>query len=158
MKIQDYLLQQSKATWTEISEATNIQPKELSSDLKKLLDKKVLLTEQDRTDRRKTWYWLKDRNKALAESKRFEAIDSISSLGAHEVSFAQSEAQDRGLRAKASVFSDDLTIPKAEIQGVADKAAKSFLKGLHQLDMQDLKSSSKYTFLLTVEIGGEKAE
>jgi len=79
-KIRDYLLKHGKATWTDISTATNKQPKELASDLRKLIASKEITTEQDRKDRRKTWYMLRDKTKALAEVKRYDASEFLDSL------------------------------------------------------------------------------
>ena len=79
-EIRNYLMQQEKATWTEISNATRIQPKELSYDLRKLLDKREITTEQDAKDRRKTWYILSNKKKTEAETKRYETTEFIHNL------------------------------------------------------------------------------
>lgn len=73
-------MQQEKATWTDISNATKIQPKELSYDLRKLLDNREITTEQDTKDRRKTWYMLRSKKKALAEIRRYETTEFILGL------------------------------------------------------------------------------
>jgi len=79
--IRNYLIQQKKATWTEISDATKIkQPKELSADLKRLLDKKEITCEQGTKDRRKTWYMLTNKKKTDAEIKRYEITEFIRGL------------------------------------------------------------------------------
>jgi DNA-binding MarR family transcriptional regulator len=79
-EIRSYLIQREKATWTEISNATRIQPKELSYDLRKLLDKREITTEQDAKDRRKTWYTLSSKKKTEAETKRYETTEFILGL------------------------------------------------------------------------------
>src|SRR3990170_8829339 len=92
-KIRDLLLQQQKANWTYILEKTGIQSKELSYDLMKLIRNGEITTEQDTKTRRTTWYILKDQDKALAESKRFESIEFIQSLGP-ELNFILSKRFD----------------------------------------------------------------
>jgi hypothetical protein len=79
-KIRTYIIQQKKATWTEISNATRIQPKELSGDLKHLLNRNEVTCEQDTKDRRKTWYMLRDEKRSNAEVERFKAIEFLLSL------------------------------------------------------------------------------
>ena len=103
-KIRDLLLQQRKATWTEIQTKTCIQSKELSYDLRKLIDKKEVTTEQDVKDRRKTWYALKEKTKTIAEVKRYNAIQIMDSLKdplSFEISVPKS-----GFQAHISVFAE----------------------------------------------------
>jgi DNA-binding MarR family transcriptional regulator len=79
-KIRECLVQSKRASWTDISNATRIQPKELSYDLKKLLGSREITTEHDTKDRRKTWYMLTDKKRTKAEIKRYEATEFIFSL------------------------------------------------------------------------------
>ena len=79
-KIRDLLLELKTASWSDIQTKTKIQPKELSYDLKDLLNKKEITAEKDTKDRRKTWYKLVDDDKTKAESSRYEVIEFIESL------------------------------------------------------------------------------
>jgi hypothetical protein len=79
-EIRTFLLEKEKVTWTEISNATRIQPKELSGDLKYLLGRKEIMCEQDTEDRRKTWYILNDKKTTCAEIKLYEAKGIIVSM------------------------------------------------------------------------------
>jgi TRAP-type mannitol/chloroaromatic compound transport system substrate-binding protein len=76
-KIRDFLLSEKKATWKQIKEATGIQDKELSYDLKNLIKKEEIEAEKDMKDRRITWYKLKDKNMVMAEVKRYETTEFI---------------------------------------------------------------------------------
>lgn len=76
-KIRDVLLEKKKVTWKELRESTGIADKELSYDLKKLEANFEITWEKDRKDRRVTWYMLKNKNKALAETKRYETTEFI---------------------------------------------------------------------------------
>jgi DNA-binding MarR family transcriptional regulator len=159
-KIRDLLLQQSKANWTCIAEKTGIQSKELSYDLMKLLRNGEITTEQDTKDRRITWYMLKDQKKALAESKRFESIEFIRSLGV-DVNFAEAEAKDKEFRSKCSVFTNDEALSKEVLQKVADDMAKGVLLGLRaKITMEKLKikPSFKNAYIITLEKEVKKNE
>ena len=79
-KIRDLLLQLKKTSWTDIQTKTKIQSKELSYDLKDLLNNREITAEKDTKDRRKTWYRLVDKDKTKAESSRYEVIEFIESL------------------------------------------------------------------------------
>jgi DNA-binding MarR family transcriptional regulator len=79
-KIRDFLLEHKEATWTEIQKHTNIQSKEISNDLKNLINKGEIICEKRMKDRRKTWYMLKDERKTHTEKKRYESIKFIEDL------------------------------------------------------------------------------
>ena len=152
-KIRDLLLQQQKANWTYILEKTGIQPKELSYDLMKLIRNGEITTEQDTKDRRKTWYMLKDQNKALAESKRFESIEFIQSLGP-ELIFAEAESKMKGFHCKTSVFTDQKNVPKQNMEKIAKTMTDSFIPMLiekFELEKLKTKPSFKNAYIITLE-------
>jgi hypothetical protein len=152
-RIRDLLLQQQKANWTYILEKTGIQSKELSYDLMKLIRDGEMTTEQDTEDRRKTWYMLKDQNKALAESKRFESIEFIQSLGP-EVNFAQTESRMKGFQCKSSVFTEQKNASKKDMEKVAKTMADLFIPTLIkkiELEEPKTKLSFKNVYILTLE-------
>lgn len=152
-KIRDLLLQHSKANWTCIAEKTGIQSKELSYDLMKLIRNGEISTEQDTKDRRITWYILKDQKKALAESKRFESIEFIESLGA-DVNFAEDKAEDEEFRAKCSVFTNDKNLSAEVLRKVASDVAQGALIGLKAkiaVEKLKIKPSFKNAYIITLE-------
>jgi hypothetical protein len=152
-RIRDLLLQQQRANWTCILEKTGIQSKELSYDLMKLIRNGEMTTEQDTEDRRKTWYMLKDQNKALAESKRFESIEFIQSLGP-EVNFAQTESRMKGFQCKSSVFTEQKNASKKDMEKVAKTMADLFIPTLIkkiELEEPKTKLSFKNVYILTLE-------
>lgn len=152
-RIRDLLLREQKANWTYILEKTGIQPKELSYDLMKLIRNGELTTEQDAKDQRKTWYLLKDQNKALVESKRFESIEFIRSLGP-EVIFAQAESRMKGFQCKSSVFTEQKNASKKDMEKVAKTMADLFISTLIrkiELEKPKTKLSFKNVYVLTLE-------
>ncbi len=152
-RIRDLLLREQKANWTYILEKTGIQPKELSYDLMKLIRNGELTTEQDAKDQRKTWYVLKDQNKALVESKRFESIEFIRSLGP-EVIFAQAESRVKGFQCKSSVFTEQKNASKKDMEKVAKTMADLFISTLIkkiELEKPKTKLSFKNVYVLTLE-------
>ncbi len=152
-RIRDLLLREQKANWTYIQEKTGIQPKELSYDLMKLIRNGELKTEQDAKDQRKTWYMLKDQNKALAESKRFESIEFIRSLGP-EVNFAQAESRMKGFQCKSSVFTEQKNASKKDMEKVAKTMADLFIPTLIkkiELEKPKTKLSFRSVYVLTLE-------
>ncbi len=152
-RIRDLLLREQKANWTYILEKTGIQPKELSYDLMKLIRNGELTTEQDAKDQRKTWYVLKDQNKALVESKRFESIEFIRSLGP-EVIFAQAESRMKGFQCKSSVFTEQKNASKKDMEKVAKTMADLFISTLIkkiELEKPKTKLSFKNVYVLTLE-------
>ena len=152
-RIRDLLLQEQKANWTYILEKTGIQPKELSYDLMKLIRNGEITTEKDTKDQRKTWYVLKDQNKALAESKRFESIEFIRSLGP-EVSFAQAESRIKGFQCKSSVFTEQKNASQKDMEKVAKTMADLFISTLIkkiELEKPKTKLSFKSVYILTLE-------
>jgi len=152
-RIRDLLLQQQKANWTYIQEKTGIQPKELSYDLMKLIRNGEITTKQDTEDQRKTWYMLKDQNKALAESKRFESIEFIYSLGP-EVNFAQTESRMKGFQCKSSVFTEQKNASKKDMEKVAKTMADLFIPTLIkkiELEKPKTRLSFKNVYILTLE-------
>ena len=152
-RVRDLLLREQKANWTYILEKTGIQPKELSYDLMKLIRSGELTTEQDAKDQRKTWYMLKDQNKALAESKRFESIEFIRSLGP-EVNFAQAESRMKGFHCKSSVFTEQKNASKKDMEKVAKTMADLFIPtliGKIELEKPKTKLSFKNVYILTLE-------
>lgn len=84
--------EKGRATWTKVQEGTKISIRNLSSDLKLLMEKGEVKAEQDTHDRRKTWYWLNDKKGAdvKAEVRRYlvkQFLDSMvepSSFEAHK--------------------------------------------------------------------------
>jgi hypothetical protein len=152
-KIRDLLLQQQKANWTSILEKTGIQSKELSYDLMKLIRNGEITTEQDTKDRGKTWYMLKDQNKALAESKRFESIEFIQSLGP-ELNFAEAESKMKGLHCKSSVFTNQKNVPKQDMEKIAKTITDSFIPMLiKKFELEKLKTKPpfKNACIITLE-------
>ena len=152
-RIRDLLLREQKANWAHILEKTGIQPKELSYDLMKLIRNGELTTKQDTKDQRKTWYILKDQNKALAESKRFESIEFIRSLGP-EVIFAQAESRMKGFQCKSSVFTEQENASKKDMEKVAKTMADLFIPtliGKIELERPKTKLSFKNVYILTLE-------
>jgi len=152
-RIRDLLLQEQKANWTYILEKTGIQPKELSYDLMKLIRNGEITTEKDTKDQRKTWYVLKDQNKALAESKRFESIKFIRSLGP-EVIFAQAESSMKGFQCKSSVFTEQKNASQKDMEKVAKTMADLFISTLIkkiELEKPKTKLSFKSVYILTLE-------
>jgi hypothetical protein len=152
-RIRDLLLKQQRVNWTYILEKTGIQSKELSYDLMKLIRNGELTTEQDTQDRGKTWYMLKDQNKALAESKRFESIEFIQSLGP-EVNFAQTESRMKGFQCKSSVFTEQKNASKKDMEKVAKTMADLFIPTLIkkiELEEPKTKLSFKNVYILTLE-------
>ncbi|NIO38545.1 hypothetical protein GTO27_12740 [Candidatus Bathyarchaeota archaeon] len=103
-RIRDVLLQQEKATWTEIHEKTKISTKELSYDLKELLDSKEITCEQDTKDRRRTWYMLKDKQRAFMESRRYDTTDFIMSM--KEPIFQERQIKKDPYKALISIFGE----------------------------------------------------
>jgi len=81
-KIREFLIsnEPEEVTWTEISTATKILPKELASDLRKLIEKGEITSRQDTRDRRKTLYRLRDKSKANSEVERYETTEFILGL------------------------------------------------------------------------------
>jgi len=155
-KIRDLLLQQQKANWTYILEKTGIQSKELSYDLMKLIRNGEITTEQDTKTRRTTWYILKDQDKALAESKRFESIEFIQSLGP-ELNFAEAESKMKGFHCKSSVFTDQKNVPKHDMEKVAETIADSLIPTLikkFELEKLKTKPSFKNVYIITLEEEG----
>ena len=152
-RIRDLLLQEQKANWTYILEKTGIQPKELSYDLMKLIRNGEITTEKDTKDQRKTWYVLKDQNKALAESKRFESIEFIRSLGPG-VNFAQAESRIKGFQCKSSVFTEQKNASKEDMEKVAKTLADLFIPTLIkkiELEKPKTKLPFKNVYILTLE-------
>jgi len=152
-RIRDLLLQEQKANWTYILEKTGIQPKELSYDLMKLIRNGEITTEKDTKDQRKTWYALKDQNKALAESKRFESMKFIRSLGP-EVNFAQAESSMKGFHCKSSVFTEQKNASQKDMEKVAKTMADLFISTLIkkiELEKPKTKLSFKSVYILTLE-------
>ena len=137
-EIRDFLIQQEKATWTEISNATRIQPKELSYDLRKLLNNKEITTEQDAKDRRKTWYMLSSKKKTEAETKRYETTEFILSL--KNPVYIESRFEDTlkkfRIQGKTGIFFEETENIKAkEMTYLIDleSLSKLFLKKLGKL-------------------------
>jgi hypothetical protein len=152
-RIRDLLLREQKANWAYILEKTGIQPKELSYDLMKLIRNGELTTKRDTKDQRKTWYILKDQNKALAESKRFESIEFIRSLGP-EVNFAQAESRMKGFQCKSSVFTEQENASKKDMEKVAKTMADLFIPtliGKIELEKPKTKLPFKNVYILTLE-------
>jgi hypothetical protein len=152
-RIRDLLLREQKADWTYILEKTGIQPKELSYDLMKLIRNGEITTKQDTKGQRKTWYMLKDQNKASAESKRFESIGFIRSLGP-EVNFAQAESRIKGFQCKSSVFTEQKNASKKDMEKVAKTMADLFIPTLIkkiELEKPKTKLSFKTVYILTLE-------
>jgi len=149
-KIRDVLLKRKKATWTEIQKETTIPSKELSYDLKKLLRKGEVIAEQDMKDRRKTWYMLQDEKKALTESKRFECIEFIQSMGP-DVNFAEAKATKHGIHCQCSVFTN---LKDINTQIVATTIANTFLPILTKsIELKKLKTKEgfKGAYVITLE-------
>jgi len=152
-RIRDLLLREQKVDWTHILEKTGIQPKELSYDLMKLIRNGEITTKKDTKDQRKTWYMLEDQNKALTESKRFESIEFIRSLGP-EVSFAQAESRIKGFQCKSSVFTEQKNASKEDMEKVAKTMADLFIPTLiKRIELEKLKTklSFKNVYILTLE-------
>ena len=152
-RIRDLLLREQKGDWTYILEKTGIQPKELSYDLMKLIRNGEITTKKDTKDQRKTWYMLEDQNKALTESKRFESIEFIRSLGP-EVSFAQAESRIKGFQCKSSVFTEQKNASKEDMEKVAKTMADLFIPTLVkriELEKPKTKLSFKNVYILTLE-------
>jgi DNA-binding MarR family transcriptional regulator len=102
-KIRDCLLTHDKATPSEIAKETGIlQPKELSYDLKKLRGQGEITWEEDPKDGRKKWYRLKRKDKALAESRRYDIIQYIEDL--KEPIFAEVKASEGDYGVRTSIF------------------------------------------------------
>ena len=155
-KIRDLLLQQQKANWTYILEKTGIHSRELSYDLMKLIRNGEITTEQDAKDRLKTWYMLKDQNKALAESKRFESIEFIQSLGP-ELIFAEAEWKLKGFRCKSSVFTNQKNVSKQDMEKVAKTMTALFIPMIiekFELEKLKTKPSFKNVYIITLEKEG----
>lgn len=152
-RIRDLLLREQKVDWTYVLEKTGIQPKELSYDLMKLIRNGEITTKKDTKDQRKTWYMLEDQNKALTESKRFESIEFIRSLGP-EVSFAQAESRIKGFQCKSSVFTEQKNASKEDMEKVAKTMADLFISTLVkriELEKPKTKLSFKNVYILTLE-------
>jgi len=152
-RIRDLLLREQKVDWTYVLEKTGIQPKELSYDLMKLIRNGEITTKKDTKDQRKTWYMLEDQNKALTESKRFESIEFIRSLGP-EVSFAQAESRIKGFQCKSSVFTEQKNASKEDMEKVAKTMADLFIPTLVkriELEKPKTKLSFKNVYILTLE-------
>ncbi len=152
-RIRDLLLREQKVDWTYVLEKTGIQPKELSYDLMKLIRNGEITTKKDTKDQRKTWYMLEDQNKALTESKRFESIEFIRSLGP-EVSFAQAESRIKGFQCKSSVFTEQKNASKGDMEKVAKTMADLFISTLIkriELEKPKAKLSFKTVYILTLE-------
>lgn len=152
-RIRDLLLREQKVDWTYVLEKTGIQPKELSYDLMKLIRNGEITTKKDTKDQRKTWYMLEDQNKALTESKRFESIEFIRSLGP-EVSFAQAESRIKGFQCKSSVFTEQKNASKGDMEKVAKTMADLFISTLVkriELEKPKTKLSFKNVYILTLE-------
>jgi hypothetical protein len=152
-RIRDLLLREQKINWNYIVEKTGIQSKELSYDLMKLIRNGEITTEQDTKDPRKTWYKLKDQSKALAESKRFESIEFIHSLGP-EINFAQAESRIKGFQCKSTVFTDQKNASKKDMEKVAKTMADLFIPTLIkkiELEEPKTKPSFKNVYILTLE-------
>lgn len=152
-RIRDLLLREQKVDWTYVLEKTGIQPKELSYDLMKLIRNGEITTKKDTKDQRKTWYMLEDQNKALTESKRFESIEFIRSLGP-EVSFAQAESRIKGFQCKSSVFTEQKNASKGDMEKVAKTMADLFISTLIkriELEKPKTKLSFKNVYILTLE-------
>lgn len=152
-RIRDLLLREQKVDWTYVLEKTGIQPKELSYDLMKLIRNGEITTKKDTKDQRKTWYMLEDQNKALTESKRFESIEFIRSLGP-EVSFAQAESRINGFQCKSSVFTEQKNASKEDMEKVAKTMADLFISTLIkriELEKPKTKLSFKNVYILTLE-------
>jgi hypothetical protein len=145
-KIRGYLLEHKKATWTEISTATRIQPKELCGDLRKLLDKREVVCEQDTKDRRKTWYELSNERRSNAEVERFKTIEFLLNLKNPEFdeqSFEQTKGKIKFHGRAAFVFEE----PK-------------FPKGVNEvighLDLKPFENAFKFTDKVAVIITLER--
>ncbi len=152
-RIRDLLLREQKVDWTYILEKTGIQPKELSYDLMKLIRNGEITTKKDTKDQRKTWYMLEDQDKALAESKRFESIEFIRSLGP-EVNFAQAESKIKGFQCKSSVFTEQKNASREDLEKVAKTMADLFIPTLIkkiELEKPKAKLSFKNVYILTLE-------
>ena len=152
-RIRDLLLREQKVDWTYVLEKTGIQPKELSYDLMKLIRNGEITTKKDTKDQRKTWYMLEDQNKALTESKRFESIEFIRSLGP-EVIFAQAESRMKGFQCKSSVFTEQKNASKEDMEKVAKTMADLFIPTLIkkiELEKPKTKLSFKNVYILTLE-------
>lgn len=80
-RILKYLLEKRKATWTQLHQDLNISSKELSQDLKNLLNElpPQITTCKDRKDRRVTWY-MPIEDKAVMETRRYEAMQHLENL------------------------------------------------------------------------------
>ena len=102
-KIRDYLLKNEKATPTQIGKGTNIrQSKQLSADLQKLNEQKEITWEPDPKDRRKKWYSLKNRERSIAESKRYDSLKFIENL--KDPFYYEATVQEDGYRVLLSYF------------------------------------------------------
>jgi hypothetical protein len=152
-KIRDYLLAQKKANYTKIKNAIEIQDKELSDDLKYLIEKGEVTARKELSDRRKTWYSLKDRNVTLAESRRFEAIEFIKNLGP-AMKFSQAQSKHSRLVFKATVFTNQADYPEEQLtfeaRNIAEgmgRALTTFIKAKNV----KIKPSFKYAAILTLE-------
>jgi len=152
-KIRDLLLRQQKANWAYILEKTGIQPKELSYDLMTLIRNGEITTEQNAKTQRTTWYILKDQNKALAESKRFESIEFIQSLGL-ELNFAEAESKMKGLHFKSSFFTNQKKVPKQDMEKIVKTMTDLFIPMLikkFELEKLKTKPSFKNAYIITLE-------
>ena len=152
-RIRDLLLREQKLDWTYILEKTGIQPKELSYDLMKLIRNGEITTKKDTKGQLKTWYMLKDQNRALAESKRFESMEFIRSLGP-EVNFAQAESRIKGFQCKSSVFTEQKNASKEDMEKVAKTMADLFIPTLIkkiELEKPKTKLPFKNVYILTLE-------
>ena len=152
-KIRDYLLAQKKVNYTQIRNATGIQDKELSDDLKYLIKKGEVTPKKELADRRKTWYVVKDKNKTLAESRRFEAIEFIKNLGP-DMKFSEAQSKYSKFQVKATVFTNQKDYSEQQLMYEAKNIAEGMGDSLTRLiKAQNLKiePSFKYAAVVTLE-------
>lgn len=124
-----------KATPSDIAKGTDIlQPKELSYDFKKLMERGEITWKEDPKDRRKKWYSLKHEDRTRAESKRYEAIEYIENMKEPLFAEAKASESDYGVRSSAffegpfpSVTKDPKKYQECKewIQGMLEKAVKA---------------------------------
>jgi DNA-binding MarR family transcriptional regulator len=167
-KIRDYLLTHDKATPSEIAKETGImQPKELADDFKKLSRRGEIVWEEDPKDRRKRWYRLKRKDKALAESRRYDVVKYIESM--REPFFAEAKAGEDDYKVLASIFYEGPVTSvikeskkteecKKFLQEKLEEASKTLVGTMRTHDIFEPYLNTKMVVVWAYEVPEEKAK